>query len=198
MERRLLAGRRLRIAAAMSRSLMRRIFGPILLILGLFALAQPAAAKVNVEFHSFNGSVLFGRYPHTFVVFKGKLDDTGQEIDENFGFTAKHVTPAILVGPVEHAIWVEEPKWIAKTNTHFVVTVDDATYRKMREEVEIWRNHPGKYYDLEKRNCIHFVGRMAEMAGLKVEYPHKLLRKPKAWLNFLTGLNPDLHAKPID
>jgi hypothetical protein len=168
-----------------------------LALASLFALAQPAAAKVNVEFHSFNGSVLFGRYPHTFVVFKGTLDDTGQVIDENFGFTAKHVTPAILVGPVEHEIWVEEPKWIAKTTTHFVVTVDDATYRKMREEVEVWRNHPGKYYDLEKRNCIHFVGRIAEMAGLKVDFPKNLLRKPRAWLNHISELNPQLHAKPI-
>ena len=168
-----------------------------LTLVSLFAFAQPAAAKVEVEFHSFNGSVLFGRYPHTFVVFKGTLDDTGQVIDENFGFTAKHVTPAILTGPVEQAIWVEEPKWIVKTNTHFIVTVDDATYRKMRAEVEAWRNHPGKYYDLAKRNCIHFVGRIAEMAGLKVSYPEKLLRKPRAWLNHIAEMNPQLHAKPI-
>ncbi|WP_305095690.1 hypothetical protein [Croceibacterium aestuarii] len=181
---------------------MPRPFRTVLLALllafaGLAGFAQPAAAKVSVEFHSFNGSVLFGRYPHTFVVFKGKLDDTGQTIDENFGFTAKHVTPAILTGPVKQAIWVEEPKWIAKTNTHFTVTVDDATYRKMREEVELWRNHPGDYYDLDTRNCIHFVGRIAEMAGLKVDFPRKLLRKPRAWLNHISELNPQLKARPI-
>lgn len=176
----------------------RRFLALVLALLTAFAFAQPAAAKVNVEFHSFNGSVLFGRYPHTFVVFKGTLDGTGETIDENFGFTAKHVTPAILTGPVEHAIWVEEEKWVRKTNTHFTVAVDDATYRKMRAEVETWRNQPGKYYDLDTRNCIHFVGRMAEMVGLKVDYPEKMLRKPRAWLNHIAKLNPKLGAKPIN
>jgi hypothetical protein len=161
------------------------------------ATAQPAEAKVRVSFHSFNGSVLVGRYPHTFVVFEGTLDETGQRINENFGFTAKTAGPAVLAGPVAHAIWVEEPKWIGKTNRHFTLTVDDATYRKMRAEVEAWRNAPGKYYDLETRNCIHFVGRIAQLGGLKVDYPKNLLRKPRAWLNRVSSLNPQLGAKPI-
>jgi hypothetical protein len=170
---------------------------PALLLVALFAFAQPAWARVEVEFHSFNGSLFFGRYPHTFVVFKGKLDDNGQTIDENFGFTARHIAPSILSGPVEGEIYVEQPKWIAKTNTHFVVTVDDATYRKMRAEVDFWGNHPGKFYDLDRNNCISFVGKMAEMAGLKVDYPHDLMRKPRAWLNHIAELNPQLHAKQI-
>jgi hypothetical protein len=163
----------------------------------LFAFAQPAWAKVEVEFHSFNGSMFFGRYPHTFVVFRGKLDDTGQAINENFGYTAKHVSPSILAGPVEGEIYVEQPKWIGKTNTHFIVTVDDATYRKMRAEVDFWDKHPGKFYDLDHNNCISFVGKIAEMAGLKVDYPHDLMRKPRAWLNHIAALNPQLHAKAI-
>jgi hypothetical protein len=176
------------------RTLGLRLF---LSLLALTAFAQPASAKVDVEFHSFNGSLFFGRYPHTFVVFRGTLDDTGTEIDENFGFTAKHVTPAILTGPVEGEIWIEEPKWIAKTNRHFTVTVDDATYRKMRAEVTFWDKHPGKFYDLDHNNCIHFVGKIAQMAGLTVDYPKKLLRKPRAWLNHIAELNPQLHAEPI-
>jgi hypothetical protein len=39
---------------------------------------------------------------------------------------------------------------------------------------------------------------MAEIAGLKVDYPEKMLRKPKKWLNYITGLNPQLGAKPIN
>jgi hypothetical protein len=164
----------------------------------LAAFAQPASAKVEVEFHSFNGSIFFGRYPHTFVVFRGTLDDTGQAIDENFGFTAKHATPAVLAGPVEGEIYIEQPKWIGKTNTHFTVTVDDATYRKMRAEVDFWGHHPGKFYDLDHNNCISFVGKIAQMAGLKVDYPKKLMRKPRAWLNHIAALNPQLHAKAIN
>ena len=179
------------------RALTRTMLHLVLAVLGLVAFAQPAAAKVQVHFHSFNGSVLFGRYPHTFVVFEGTLDETGQVINENFGFTAKTAGPAVLAGPVAHTIWVEEQKWIGKTNRHFTLTVDDATYRKMRAEVEAWRNAPGKYYDLDTRNCIHFVGRIAQLGGLKVDYPKNLLRKPRAWLNHVSELNPQLGAKAI-
>jgi hypothetical protein len=169
----------------------------LLSLVALVAFAQPASARVEVEFHSFNGSVFFGRYPHTFVVFRGTLDDSGKKVYENFGFTAKHVSPAVLSGPVEGEIYVEQEKWIAKTNRHFTVTVDDATYRKMRAEVDFWGNHPGKFYDLDRNNCVHFVGKIAQMAGLKVDYPKALLRKPRAWLNHISALNPQLHAKAI-
>ena len=162
------------------------------------AFAPQAQAKVTVYFHSFNGSLFFGRYPHTFVVFDGTLDKTGEKIFENFGFSAKVAGPGVLAGPVEHMIVVEEQKYIDSTNRHFSTEVDDATYRRMKAEVELWRHAPGKYYELDTRNCIHFVGRLAELAGLKVQYPKKLIRKPKAWLNLVTGLNPALRAKPID
>ena len=169
----------------------------LLSFVALAAFTQPAGAKVEVEFHSFNGSVFFGRYPHTFVVFRGTLDDSGQTIDENFGFTAKHATPAVLAGPVEGEIYIEQPKWIAKTNTHFTVTVDDETYRKMRAEADFWGHRPGRFYDLDHNNCISFVGKIAQMAGLKVNYPKNLMRKPRAWLNHISALNPQLHAKAI-
>ena len=170
----------------------------LLSLLALTAFAQPASAKVEVEFHSFNGSVFFGRYPHTFVVFRGTLDDTGRKVEENFGFTAKHATPAVLSGPVEGEIYIEQPKWVVGTNRHFAVTVDDATYRKMRAEVDFWGNHPGKFYDLDHNNCVSFVGKIAELAGLKVDFPKELMRKPRAWLNHIAALNPQLHAKAIN
>jgi hypothetical protein len=65
----------------------------------------------------------------------------------------------------------------------------------MLQEVAAWRDAPGKYYELDTRNCIHFVGRMAELAGLKVEYPRDMLRKPKAWLNHIGELNPQVAAR---
>ena len=168
----------------------------LLAFLALVAVAQPACAKVEVSFHSFNGSVFFGRYPHTFVVFDGTLDN-GQRVHENFGFTAKSVSPAILSGPVEGEIWREEEKWIARTNRQFAITVDDATYHKMRSEVDFWGNHPGKFYDLDHNNCISFVGKIAQIGGLRVDYPKDLMRKPRAWLNHIAALNPQLHAKAI-
>ena len=69
------------------------------LIVALVALAwsTTAFAEVRMSFHSFDGSVLFGRYPHAFVVLEGTTSD-GRKVDENFGFTAKHTTTAVLIG----------------------------------------------------------------------------------------------------
>ncbi|MBB3034013.1 hypothetical protein [Alteriqipengyuania lutimaris] len=155
-----------------------------------------AFADVQMHFHSFDGSVLFGRYPHAFVVLEGTLDD-GTRVDENFGFTAKNTTPAILNGPVEHTIMTESEKSIRSTNRHFTVTLSDAQYARVKREVAAWRNAPGKFYDLDRRNCIHFVGRMAQLAGLKVTYPATMLRRPKMWLNHVAKLNPKLGAKQL-
>ncbi len=171
----------------------------LILVLSLASLgwSLPAAAAVTMSFHSFNGSVFFGRYPHTFVVLQGTLDSTGEAVNENFGFTARTVSTRILSGPVEHKIAVEPQKYVTSTNRHFSVRLTDAQYRKVVAEMQAWRDAPGKFYSLDDRNCIHFVGKMAQIVGLKVDYPRKLLRKPKNWLNYITGLNPRLGVRPV-
>ena len=68
----------------------------ILLALLTFGWASPALADVQLSFHSFNGSVLFGRYPHAFIVLEGELESSGEVINENYGFTAKTVSTRIL------------------------------------------------------------------------------------------------------
>ena len=157
--------------------------------------ATAAAAEVRVTFHSFNGSMPFGRFPHAFVSFEGTLEATGERVKENFGWSAKTISPAVLSGPVYGIVLVEKDKWLTQTNRHFTVPLTDAQYRTLRAEVEAFRTAPGKYYSLESRNCIHFVGRMAELLGLKVEYPPEMLRKPRMWLNRIGDLNPRLGAK---
>ena len=172
-------------------------------LLCLFAallLPLPAAAQVMLSFHSFNGSMFGGRFPHTFVVFEGTLDASGAKVEENYGYSAKSVSPAILAGPVAHIVMTEKPKYVTTTTTtnrHFTVPVSDATYWRIREEVAQWRDAPGKQYRLDEHNCIHFVGKIAELAGIKVEYPKALIRKPKAWLNHIVGMNPQLGVKAI-
>ena len=175
---------------------MVRILRSIVLLVAL-GWSTLAAAAVDITFHSFNGSVIAGRYPHTFVSMAGTLSD-GTAVKENFGFSAKKTTLAVLNGPVEHTILVEKEKWLTKTNRHFTVTLSDAKYREVRALVEAWRNAPGKYYDLDTRNCIHFVGEIGKIVGLKVTYPEDMLRRPKKWLNHITGLNPQLGADLVD
>ena len=169
----------------------------LILFIALAGFPAAALAAVQVHFHSFNGSMFGGRYPHAFVVFDGTLDATGERVWENYGFSARSATPDVLLGPVAHGIYSESDRWIRNTNRHFSITVSDATYRRMKEEMVAWRDAPGKYYDLDERNCIHFVGRIAALGGLTVDYPHEMLRKPKAWLNHVAALNPRLGAQPI-
>ena len=175
---------------------MGRLFTIVLAIMS-FGWATPALADVQLSFHSFNGSVLFGRYPHAFIVLEGELEETGETINENYGFTAKTVSTRILNGPVEHDVMVEKPKYIKKTNRHFTVTITDEQYHEVIALVRKWRDAPGKFYDLDTRNCIHFVGEIARIAGITIEYPENMLRRPKKWLNYITGLNPQLGAATI-
>jgi len=172
---------------------MRCLVRVLLVLLALLPL--PAAAQVLLSFHSFNGSMFGGRFPHTFIVLKGTLDSTGEKVSENYGYSAKSVGPEVLAGPVKHQIYVEKAKYVASTNRHFSVPISDQTYRRIVAEVAAWRDAPGNGYRLDRHNCIHFVGRMAELAGLTVDFPKALIRKPRAWLNHIAMLNPQLGAR---
>lgn len=167
-----------------------------LLTLLCLAIAQPALAQVRLSFHSFNGS-MFGRYPHTFIVLEGTLEADGKPVNENYGYTAVTITPAVLVGPVPGTIYIEKPKYIQSTNRHFTVPISDAQYHAILAEMRRWRDGPGNAYRLDDHNCIHFVAKVAEMVGLQAEVPKPLVRKPKAWLNHVTRGNPRLGAREI-
>jgi hypothetical protein len=168
-------------------------------LIALITLALPhvAAAQVRLSFHSFNGSWLGGRYPHTFIVLEGTLDATGQAINENYGYTAVHASPAVLAGNVAGTIMIEQPKYITSTNRHFSLPISDAQYRTIISEMQVWRDAPGKAYNLDHHNCVHFVARIAEIAGLHINVPQNMVRRPKLWLNYVARLNPQLGAREI-
>jgi hypothetical protein len=167
-----------------------------LLILLAALLPQPALARVMLEFHSFNGT-LGGRYPHAFIVLDGTLDGTGEKVHQNFGYTARSITPAILMGNVSSEIYVEKESYVRSTNVHFKVPLSDAQYRAIIAEVKVWGSEPGRGYNLATHNCIHFVARIAQLVGLQAPVPAEMVRKPKHWLNYIAGLNPQLGARPI-
>lgn len=178
------------------RKSLARFFAALLLALAGLGIATPALAQVQVHFHSFNGSVLFGRYPHTFVVFEGTLSN-GTRINENYGFSARNSAEAITSGNAEHMILSETENTIANTNRHFSITVNDQQYRRLRAEVIAWRDYPGDYYNLDTNNCIHFVARIASLLGVRADVPEEYIRRPKAWLNYVTRNNPQLGAREI-
>ena len=159
------------------------------LLLLCAGLAAPARAKVVVSFYSHD----FGdRFPHAFIVLKGQVDATGEQVDANYGFTATSVSPAILFGSVKGEVQTSKPDYIAKSDGQFDVTVDDATYARLLAKVAEWRDREQPSYNLNKRNCVHFVMELAEVVGLKVNRKSKLFKKPKSFLIEVKGLNPGL------
>lgn len=161
-------------------------------------LPLPALAAVTISFHSFNGSYLGGRYPHTFIVLDGTLDGDGRRVHENYGYSTSAGALSALNGNVRGIIQVEQERYITSTNRHFALTISDAQYHAIVAEVNAWRDGPEqRRYNLDSRNCIHFVARIATMVGLNAPVPQNMVRRPKRWLNHITGLNPHLGAQPI-
>ncbi len=159
-----------------------------LFCLALFAAALPglARAEIVVAFYSHE---LGSTFPHAFVTVKG-TSETGAAVDTNYGFTAKSVSPAILMGSVAGEIELLTPKYVASSDKQFAVRISDAQHAALLVVVEKWRNRPGKSYNLDKANCIHFVGEIAMALGLKVVFEKKLIKKPRGFLRSLIALNP--------
>jgi hypothetical protein len=185
-----------KVAGVIIRLFMPRLIYAFLLVLVLL-LPQAALAQVTLAFHSFNGSYLGGRYPHAFIVLDGTLEN-GRRVHENYGFSTSASALSALNGAVPGVIQVEKEKYIASTNRHFALAISDAQYHAILAEVNAWKDAPGqKRYQLDSRNCIHFVARIAGIVGLKAEVPQNMVRRPKLWLNLVTRLNPHLSAKEI-
>lgn len=160
-----------------------RILG---MILALLLMPAPAAAQVVISFYSHD---LGSTFPHAFITLKGTTQ-AGESVDTNFGFTAKAVTPAILMGSVGGRVETSKTSYVESSDRQFSVTLDDRQYAAVMTMVEKWQTLPGKSYNLNKRNCIHFVGEVAQVVGIKVVFEKGLLKKPKSFLLSLVSLNP--------
>jgi hypothetical protein len=168
----------------------------IALLCAVVWVLMPVAARADVvvSFYSYDLDLgLTTHFPHAFVTMKGRLAD-GRAIDENIGFTAKSVSPAILMGSVAGMIEVKPASYINKSVRHFDITVDDAHYAGIKAIEAKWRALPGKSYDLGKRNCIHFVAEIATYLGLQVDLSKAYVKKPRAFLERILALNPFLVA----
>ena len=161
------------------------------LFIALLLLISPTQVRAEIiaTFYSHD----FGdHFPHTFFTLKGTVAATGEAVDTNYGFTAKTTSPAILFGSVIGMIETKDAKYIEDSNPHFTLKLDDAQYLALIDHVEKWRNIPGKSYNLNKQNCVHFVMEAAELLGLSVNRKSKLFKKPKSFLVEMMTLNPEL------
>jgi len=152
-------------------------------------LPGPAAAQITVSFYSHE---LGNSFPHAFIVLSGTPEGGGPAVNANFGFTAKSVTPAILMGPVYGVIKSANDGYVRHSDRKFTMAISDRQYAALNALIEKWRTLPGKSYDLNRRNCTHFVGEAAEALGLKVVFDQKLMKKPRSFLESVIRLNPVL------
>lgn len=116
-----------------------RLFRTLLRGLALLLLAVgsivPAQAAVTITFWSQE----FGQnFPHAFFTFSGAPDAGGPAVNESYGFTAKAITPALLMGSVGGMIDRPKPSYIAKSNAHFSVVLTDAQYASIRSLIDEW------------------------------------------------------------
>jgi hypothetical protein len=156
------------------------------------AMHAPAAAAVEIAFYS--RELSGDNFPHAFVALRGTLDATGEPVDTSYGFTARSVTPALLLGSVAGEL--VEGQQFAHSERQFALVLSDERYRAVLAVVAAWRGRAQPSYNLNRRNCIHFIGEVAQAAGLRVELVERLMRRPRAFLQHLRDLNPQLAPAP--
>lgn len=155
-------------------------------------LAAPAQAAVEIAFYS--RELGGNNFPHAFVSLEGVVDSTGERVDTSYGFTARAISPAILFGSVAGEVLVEGERQIARSDRQFALTLSDAQYRAVMAVVERWRTRAQPSYNLNRRNCVHFVAELAAAVGLRVETPARLMKRPRSFLQHIRALNPSLAA----
>lgn len=160
----------------------------------LIAINTPAFAAVEITFYSRE----FGsQFPHGFVTLVGTPDRGGDRIDSNYGFTATHVTPALLFGSVRGKVDSAGDGYIRNSDAHFAVTLSDAEYDSVMATVERYRTQRQPSYNLNRRNCVHFIAEIAAAIGMRAELPRRLTRRPGAFTASLIRSNRDwLAARP--
>lgn len=165
--------------------MLRRIarFAPFLLLL---VAAVPAQARVTITFWSYENG---GDFPHAFFTLHGTPDRGGPPVRLSYGFTAKAITPAILLGTVPGKIDVTTKGYIAKGTPHFAVPISDAQYDAVLRQVSEWNVKGGNSYNVNKRNCVHFVAEAMRRSGLRVVEEPKLVKKPRSFTRSIAALN---------
>lgn len=158
----------------------------------LLALAPVAArAEVVVTFWSHDRDQ---NYPHAFLTMRGTIDATGEVVDTNIGFTARTVSPMVLMGSVAGQMEVLSAGYIARATSrpHFALRLNDEQYARLTTFIATWRAAPQPNYNLSRRNCVHFIMDAAALLGLSVNRNSAHFRRPGDFLNEVMRLNPHL------
>jgi hypothetical protein len=139
-----------------------------------------AQAAVTITFWSHE---LGNSFPHAFFTLRGIPDAGGAPVDTNVGFTAKSVSPALLMGPVAGKLDIAKPGYVAGSDAQFAVIMSDAQYEAVLRLVDAWsEGKPDSVYRLSDHNCVTFVKEAARIVGLTGLDQPKLMKKPRSYL----------------
>jgi hypothetical protein len=164
-----------------------RPFLAILLLLSMIFGAAPAWAAVTITFWSHE---LGNSFPHAFFTLRGTQDAGGAPVDVNYGFTAKSVSPKILMGTVAGRLDISRPGYIAGSDAQFSAVLSDAQYAAVLTLIAAWDEKTGDgHYNLNSRNCVHFVKEAARILGLSDLDQPKLMKKPRSYLKAVAAAN---------
>jgi len=157
----------------------------------LFALAltpAPAGAAVTMTFWSHD----FGKhFPHALISLRGTPDAGGAAVDRVLGFTARSLSPAILLGTVRGRVESPDRGYMDQSVAQFSVVLDDARYARVVALAAAWDEATGDArYNLKSRNCVHFVREAARIAGLAGLDQPRLMKKPRSYLQAVAAANP--------
>ncbi|WP_174298722.1 hypothetical protein [Sphingomonas bacterium] len=161
-------------------------------------IALPASAAVTITFwsHEFGNN-----FPHAFITMRGHPDRGGAPVDMNIGFTARHVSPAILFGSVAGMLEPADINYMKGSDAHFSVAMTDDQYLAVLKLLDEWGPGGNQRYDMNKRNCVTFVKIAAERLGLAGTDQPGLMKRPRSYLVAVEAANAgrvatvDLHGK---
>ena len=159
----------------------------LLIFILFFAVTlAPARAAVTITFWSQE----FGsNFPHAFFTLNGTPDAGGPPVNTSYGFTLKRISPAALFGNVPGDVHVTKQDYIDKSNAHFSVVLTDAQYAAVLRLVEEWGPRGNSTYNLNRRNCVHFVAEAMRRSGLTVVEAKKLMKKPRSFTQSIEAMN---------
>lgn len=160
-----------------------------IIYLFLFLFAQTASAQIVATFY--NNEPTAENFPHAFFRLQGTLPD-GRVIDEDYGFTAVHLSPAIMWGSVKGEVQSQSPRYIARSTPQFSVALGEGGQAAVMGVVQKWRDRSGKSYHLNKRNCVHFVAEAIVALGLTINAESDYFKKPRDFMLEVKTLNPQL------
>ncbi|MDQ0836860.1 hypothetical protein [Sphingomonas faeni] len=147
----------------------------------------PAQAAVTITFWSHE---LGNSFPHAFFTLRGIPNAGGAPVDTNVGFTAKSVSPALLMGPVAGKLDIAKPSYVAGSDAQFSVVMSDAQYEAVLRLVDAWsEGKPDSVYRLSDHNCVTFVKEAARIVGLTGIDQPKLMKKPRSYLKAVLAEN---------